>query len=526
MKVGTIPRGSARSYPEEIGLIFEDTSIKFSQFWDQVNNVAQNFLKLGLQAGDRVALLLENCLEYHYSFYAFPLVGGVTTPFNYFMSNDELTYCVNYSKPRFLLYQPTFEKQVELFKQKTSVIEHYISIDDFQSMITESPAPTKSPKFSKHSTAYIIFTGGTTGYPKGVMLSHSNIIAMIAMAGSMLVQGSKEFKEAFLDEKFKNKMLTALPLFHGAGLFLALCSMFGGITFITQNKFSVKETLQLIETERATFVAMVPTMLKRLIDSPNLQNHDLRSLRSIIYGAAPITPSVLNKALTTFPKADFVQVFGQTEASPVLTIMSAIDHARARSNPKLLASAGRALPGVEIRVVNYDGTEVPRGEVGEIIARGENIMQGYWDMPDKTEQTLREGWLHTGDLGYMDEEDYVFITGRGKDMIVSGGENIYPIEVEDAILSHPKVLECAVIGIPDEDYGEGVCAIVCLQPNVISGIDITEEDIIIHAKSKIAKYKAPKTVIFQRKLPKSPQGKILKRKLREPFWKDIDRQVH
>ncbi len=526
LKVGTIPRGSARSFPEELGLIFGDKRVTFSDFWDQVNNISQHFLKLGLQPGDRVGVLLENCLECHYSFYAYPLVGGITTPFNYFMSNDELIYCVNYSKPRFLLYGPTFEKQVELFKQKTSVIEHYIPVEDFQYMIHESLEPQKPGKFSKNSTCYIIFTGGTTGYPKGVMLSHNNIVAMIAMAGSMLVQGSKEFKDSFLDEKFKNKMMTALPLFHGAGLFLAICSMFGGITFITQDKFTVKETLEMIEKERVTFVAMVPTMLKRLIDSSSLPNYDLRSLRSIIYGAAPITPSVLGKALNKFPDCDFVQVFGQTEASPVLTIMSALDHAKARTNPQLLFSAGRALPGIEIKVVDYDGTEVPRGEVGEIIARGENIMQGYWDMPDKTSQTLRDGWLHTGDLGKMDDEGYIYVTGRGKDMIVSGGENIYPIEVEDAILSHPSVLECAVIGVPDEQWGEAVCAIVCLQSDVISGLDITETDIINHAKSKIAKYKAPKMVIFKRKLPKSPQGKILKRKLRAPFWKDTERQVH
>ncbi len=528
MKVGTLPRGSARTYPEEEALIFEDKRVNFSTFWDQVNNISQNFLKLGIQPGDRVALLLENWLEYHYSYYAFPLVGGVTTPFNYFMSNDELVYCVNYSKPKFLLYQPSFEKQVQLFKKKTSSIEHYISTEEFQSMITESPytEPRRPPKFSKRDTCYIIFTGGTTGYPKGVMLSHNNIISMIAMAGTMLVSGSKQFKASFLEEEFKKKMMTALPLFHGAGLFLSLCSMFAGLTFVTQRKFSVKVTLETIQNERITYLSLVPTMLKRIIDSTHLQDYDLRSLRSVTYGAAPITPTILKQVLDTFPNTDFTQVFGQTEASPVLTIMSAIDHAKARTNPKLLASAGRALPGVTIKVVDFDGNEMPRGQFGEIVAQGENIMQGYWDMPDKTAQTLRDGWLHTGDLGYMDEEDYVYITGRGKDMIVSGGENIYPIEIEDVILTHPDVMECAVIGIPDAQWGEAVCAVVCLRSKIISGIDCTEEDIITHAKSKIAHYKAPKRVIFKRKLPKSPQGKILKRKLRDPFWKDEERQVH
>ncbi|MHA1265452.1 MAG: class I adenylate-forming enzyme family protein [Candidatus Helarchaeota archaeon] len=526
MKVGTLPRGSARTYPDEFAHIFKDQRITFSQFWDQVQILGQNLLKLGLRLGDRVALLMRNCLEYHYCFYGIPLVGGVTTPFNYYMSNDELLYCVNYCKPRFLIYQPAFESQITLFQQKTNSVEHYISTTEFQELIHDPPPPQERPRFRKHATAFIIFTGGTTGYPKGVMLSHHNIISMIAMAGESLIQSSKVFKETFTDEKLKSKMLTALPLFHGAGLFLALCSMFAGITFITQEAFDVIETLQTIQKERVTYCAMVPTMLKRFIEHPDLTKYDLSSLRTIIYGAAPITPTILGKALDTFPNTDFTQVFGQTEASPVLTIMGAIDHLKARTNRKLLSSAGRALPGIELKIVDYDGNELPPGEVGEVIARGANIMQGYWNQPEKTAQTLRDGWLHTGDLGKLDEEGYLYITGRGKDMIVSGGENIYPIEVEDALLTHPAVQECAVIGIPDEQWGEAVCAVVCLRPHVKEGIDVCESDLIAHVKSKIAKYKAPKKVIFKRKLPKSPQGKILKRKLREPFWGKEQRQVH
>ncbi|NVM27954.1 MAG: AMP-binding protein [Candidatus Helarchaeota archaeon] len=436
-----------------------------------------------------------------------------------------MVYCVNYSKPRFLIYQPEFEELIQLFKQRNSTVEQYISTDQFQQLKREAPEPPQRAKFSKRSTAFILFTGGTTRYPKGVMLSHYNIGCMIAMAGQMLVQGTKEFRESFLDEDLKNKMLTALPLFHGAGLFLALCSMFGGITFITQKKFDAVETLKTIEEEKVTFCAMVPTTLKQFIEHPDLKKYDLSTLRTIIYGAAPTTPTILGKALKTFPNSDFVQDFGQTEASPVLTIMSALGHMEARTNRRLLASAGHTLPGIEVKVVDHEGNEVPRGEVGEIIARGDNIMQGYWEQPEKTVQTLRGGWLHTGDLGKMDEEDFIYITGRGKDMIVSGGENIYPIEVEDAILSHPSILECAVIGIPDEKWGEAVTSFVILRRGLKEGVDVTEEELIDHVKSKIANYKAPKKITFRRKLPKSPQGKILKRKLRKPFWKDQERQV-
>ncbi|NVM54006.1 MAG: AMP-binding protein [Candidatus Helarchaeota archaeon] len=526
MKVGNLPRGYARTRPDELAVIHEDTQITFSQFYENLKHIGQNFLNMGLKFGDRVGILTRNCPEILYSFYAFPNVGAITTPFNFSMSAKEILYCVKDCTPRFLIYQPEFEETIQLIKQNSSSVEHFIPTTQFQTIIHETPdSPLKRLKFSKHSTAYILWTGGTTGFPKGVMISHYNILTMIAMAGEMLIRGTEKFKESLLTDTL-SKMLTALPLFHGAGLFISLCCMFGGITFITQGQFDVINTLKTIEKEKVSSLALVPTMLKRFIESPELPKYDLRTLETIIYGAAPITPTILGKALDIFPNADFIQVFGQTEASPVLCIMGALDHATARTNRKLLASCGRALSGIEIKVVDADCCEVACGEVGEIIARGNNIMQGYWQKPDKTAQTVRDGWLHTGDLGKMDEEGFIYITGRGKDLIISGGENIYPLEVEDALLSHPAVLECAVIGIPDENWGEAVTAFVILQPGVKEGLDVTEEELINHVKSRIASYKKPQNIYFKRKLPKSPQGKILKRKIREPFWKDKARQVH
>jgi long-chain acyl-CoA synthetase len=527
LKIGDLPRGAARTSPDEIAVIHENTRVSFSEFYQNAKILSQNFLKLGIQLGDRIAILTYNCPEILYSFYAVPLTGAVITPLNYAMSVREIQYCVTDCAPRALIYQPAFESTIQQMKQAGSPIEHYISTAQFQEMLKEPPSiEQKAPHFSHEATCFIIWTGGTTGFPKGVMISHRNMIAMIAMAGEMLVKGTDKFKESFVSEKLTSKMLTALPLFHGAGLFLALCNMFGGITFITQEQFDVVPTLQTIEREHASFLALVPTMLKRLIESPELMKYDLRSLRTIIYGAAPITPTTLGKALDTFPNSDFVQVFGQTEASPVLCIMDALDHAKARKNRDLLTSCGRALHGIEVKIVDPFGKEVPRGEVGEIIARGENIMQGYWGKPEKTAETLRDGWLHTEDLGRIDEDGYIYITGRGKDMIVSGGENIYPIEVEDALQSHPAVLEVGVIGIPDENWGEKVHAIVVLNKGYEPGKNVSETELIAHVKQQIASYKAPKSVSFTHSLPRSPQGKILKRVLREPYWKDKERQIH
>ncbi len=526
MKVGSLPRGYAKARPDDLAVIYNNRHITFLEFFENVNTISQNLLKLEIKPGDRVSTLLYNCPEILYSLYAVPNIGAIITPFNYSMSPTEILYCVKDSTPRILIYHPEFEDTIQLVKKETSFVEHFIPVEQFQSMINEVPAiEIKKPKFSKSATAFLLWTGGTTGFPKGVMISHFNIVVMIAMAGEMLVKGTDKFIESMISET-QRKMLTALPLFHGAGLFISLCSMVGGITFITQKRFEVLDTLVTLEKEKATFLALVPTMLKRLIDSPELPKYDLSTLRTIIYGAAPITPTILGNALDKFPNVDFVQVFGQTEASPVLTIMGAMDHAKARTNRKLLASCGRALNGIEIKIVDADGRELPCGEVGEIIARGDNIMQGYWEKPEKTAQTLRNGWLYTGDLGKMDEEGYIYVTGRGKDMIVSGGENIFPIEVEDALLSHLKVLECAVIGIPDATWGEMVIAFVVLRRGIKEGIDITEKELIDHVKSQIAHYKAPKKIYFRRKLPKSPQGKILKRELRAPFWKEEDRQIH
>ena len=527
MKIGSLPRGAAQSRPDEFAVIHEDTRITFSEFYKNVNTLSQNFLKLGIQVGDRVAILAYNCPEILYSFYAFPLVGAITTPFNYAMSSSEIQYCVGDCSPRFLIYQPAFEDTIQKLKQDGLSVERYISTDEFNEMIQEPPATEqKSPHFSKDATAFIIWTGGTTGFPKGVMISHHNMISMIAMAGEMLVKGTDKFKESYLSEEIPSKMLTALPLFHGAGLFLGLCSMFGGISFLTQAQFEVVNTLKTIEKERVTFLALVPTMLKRFIESPELNQYDLSTLRTILYGAAPITPTTLGKALDTFPNVDFCQVFGQTEASPVLCIMDALDHAKARTDRSLLAACGRALKGIEIKIVDPNGKEVPCGEVGEIIARGDNIMQGYWGKPEKTAEAIRDGWLHTEDLGKMDEDGYIYITGRGKDMIISGGENIYPIEVEDALQSHPAVLEAGVIGIPDETWGELVHAVVVLNKGFEPGKNISASELIAHVKQQIASYKAPKSIAFARSLPKSPQGKILKRILREPFWKTTERQIH
>lgn len=527
MKIGDLPRGAARTLPTDLAIIHENTRITFSEFNQNMRNLSQYFLKLGIQPGDRVAALTYNCPAILYSFYAVPLIGGVITPFNYAMSPNEIQYCVNDCAPRVLIYQPAFEATIQHLKQNGSRIEHYISTAEFPALLKEPLSPElKAPHFSQETTAFIIWTGGTTGFPKGVMISHHNMIAMIAMAGEMLVKGTDKFKESFLSEKLASRMLTALPLFHAAGLFLSLCSMFGGITFITQEQFDIIPTFKIIEKEAATFLAVVPTMLKRIIESPELPKYDLSSLRTILYGAAPITPTTLGKALDTFPNLDFVQVFGQTEASPVLCIMDALDHAKARTNRKLLAACGRTLKGIEVKIVDPSGKEVPCGEVGEIIARGENIMQGYWGKPEKTAETIRDGWLHTEDLGKMDEDGYIYITGRGKDMIVSGGENIYPIEVEDALQSHPAVLEAGVIGIPNETWGEVVHAIVVLNKGYEPGKNVTEAELIAHVKKQIASYKAPKSVSFTRALPRSPQGKILKRVLREPYWKGKDREVH
>ncbi|NVM56186.1 MAG: AMP-binding protein [Candidatus Helarchaeota archaeon] len=317
--------------------------------------------------------------------------------------------------------------------------------------------------------------------------------------------------------------MTDLPIFHAAAMYTVLVSVYVQTPLVTHKKFDPIQTYETIEQEKVTSMELVPTMLIRLIETYD-PKYDLSSLQSIIYGAAAIDPTTLKKALEIFKDVEFQQIFGMTETAVPVTLLSSEDHEliREKGSDYLLRSAGKPIYGVEVKIVDLDRKKVPIEETGEIAVRGDGIMQGYWNLKEKTKAVIdSEGWYYTGDMGKLDEEGFLYVVDRIKDMIVSGGENIYPAEVENALYSHPAVALCAVVGAPSPQWGEKVVAFVVLHKKV----SVKEDQLIQHCKEKIARYKAPKEIIFIKKLPMTPQGKILKRKLRKQLWEGKERKI-
>jgi acyl-CoA synthetase (AMP-forming)/AMP-acid ligase II len=375
-------------------------------------------------------------------------------------------------------------------------------------MIASSSADELFTEINDDDTTILMYTAGTTGFPKGVMLSHNSFAVYVL----------ENVTPA--DPELEERNILTVPLYHVAGIQAMMAAIYGGRTLVMERQFEAKEWMELVETEKANRAMMVPTMLKQLIDHPEFGEHDLSSLKVITYGAAPMPVEVIRRALALFPGVSFINAFGQTETASTITTLGPEDHVisgtEEEKEKKLrrLSSIGRSMSDVEMKVVGEDGQELPVGEVGEIVARGPRVMTGYWKDEEKTEKTIdKDGWVHTGDMGYMDEDGYFYLAGRATDMIIRGGENISPEEVEAVLLTHPKVDEAAVIGMPDEEWGEQPRAIVVLKQDESA----TAEEIMEHCREKLASFKRPRSVVFVDELPRNQMGKILKRILREQY---------
>lgn len=532
LKISDLIRRNAKLRPDETGLVSDGKTYTFTQLEEMANKLVNGLLDLGVKMGDHVALLLENGPECFISFFAIPKIGVVVVPLNTKLAEPELAHCIRDCSPRVLIYsEKDFPHElIHLLKEKFHGTR-FLNIRGFYDLIKigspQDPRKRLPKRVNKNEVAVIIYTGGTTGLPKGVLLSHNNIISTISSFAVSAMKSQHDSGGGVLksmDPQAEQRMLTTLPMFHAACTTGLITALLAGTRIYLERKFNAPDFLRIIEEEKISTILVVPTIIGMLLQE-NLANYDLSSLHMIVYGASAISDVVLERALNAFPDIDFVQLFGQTEAAPVITFFSIDDHRKARTDKKLLKSAGKPIMGTEVKIFDAIDQEVSIGEIGEVVARGEGVMKGYLNKPDKTAMTLRGGWLHTGDLGKIDEEGYLFIVGRAKDMIVSGGENIYPKEVESVLHKHPAVLECSVIGIPDETYQEAVCACIVLNKGYELGKNVSEEKIIEYAKERLARYKAPKKVIFMEDLPKSPQGKVLKRTLRYPHWKGKERQV-
>ena len=509
---------SVQQHPDRIAVRWGDKTRTFAEFANRVARLAGALKKLGVQPGDRVAMLSLNSERYLEYQMAVPWVGAVLNPCNIRWSPAEILYSLEDSGSTVLLVDDTFKALVPQFRSESAHLREFIHCGDgeapeglhgFEALIAQSE-PVADALRRGNDLAGIFYTGGTTGFPKGVMLSHNNLCSsgLAARAEGLARPGGT--------------YLHAAPMFHLADMGLAFPHWIEGNTHSIIPMFDPAKVLDAIEQHRVTNLCLVPTMIQMVLDHPSMGPHrDLSSLRSVFYGASAVPDALLMRAQKAIPHAEVFQGFGMTELSPVGTILpSSYLTEEGRQHGKV-GSSGRATGCTEAKIVDGAGLEVPRGTVGEIIVRGPNVMMGYWNKPELTAAALRNGWMHTGDGARMDEDGFITVVDRLKDMIKTGGENVFSAEVENALAKHPGVSASAVIAIPDEQWGEAVHAVVVRTV----GSSVTAAALIDHCKCLIAGYKSPRSIDFVDALPLSGAGKILKTKLREPFWRGSDRKV-
>ena len=483
-------------------LIDKDKTFTFAELEDRCARLVGGLRALGLGKGDRVAIWADNCHEYIETYVGTPAGGLVVVPLNTRHAEPELRYALEDSGTKVLITDRDAAGMAD-------IVDHIISIGPEYEALLDAPAVALGEDVVENDLAGLFYTGGTTGKSKGVMLSHRNLIANTFHWLTSVPQSGEDVT------------LVMAPLFHAAGSNGVLASIWTTGCQITLAAFNPAEVLDLIETQRVSLTLGVPTMLAAMAEEQHAHPRKVDTVRAIAHGGSPIATEVVRRTWTAFPTAEMIEVYGATELSPLTTALRnehlLLDDDRARS-------CGQSIPGTDVRVLDNDGVEVPRGEIGEVVVRGPNVMVGYWNKPEQTEAVLKDGAYWTGDLGYMDDEGYVFLVDRSKDMIVSGGENVYCTEVEEVLYKHEAVLEAAVYGIPDEKWGEAVHATVVPRAELSN---VNPDDLIEYCRSQIAGYKVPKGIeIRQEPLPKSGPGKVLKRELRAPFWEGQERSVN
>ncbi len=502
--------------PDREAIIFEGNRWSFSDLADRSNRLANALAGMGVGQGDKVGMLQVNCNECIEVYFATAKLGATYVPLNFRARAEELEFMINFSESSALFLGQRYVKMINSMREQIPGMKNFVSVEgpaegmlDYESVIAEADPEEVFTDIDDNDTSILMFTAGTTGQPKGVMLTHDNLATYVLNNVSPA------------DPDIEEKNILTVPLYHIAGMQAVLAAVYGGRTLVVQRQFDPSDWMSLVETESVTRAMMVPTMLKQLMEHEEFPKRNLSSLQVITYGAAPMPVEVITKAIEVFPGTRFINAFGQTESASTITMLTPEDHV-IEGTPgeraiklKRLGSIGRALGDTEVKIFDEDGSEQPVDEVGEIVARGPRVMKGYWKAEEATNSTIRNGWLYTGDIGYMDEAGYIFLSGRAKDIIIRAGENISPEQVEATLHSHPAIDEAAVIGVPDPQWGEKVRAIVALK----AGAQASEADIIEHCRGQLASFKKPESVIFVDSLPRNPLGKVLKRVLREEYGK-------
>lgn len=510
--LGDIPRKGAITYGGFDAVVFEEIRLTYKELDERVNLLSNALKKMGYGKGDRLAILSENTHKYLEVYFGAAKLGMSTTPLNTRLSDSELEHIINDSEATCLLVGDGFEERISAMSDNLKSIKHWITLDNdiggfknYDEIIAGSSAEDPKIDVDENEMAILMYTGGTTGLPKGVMMSHRNL--MTSFTTSALSTGFS----------YQDATCFVLPLFH-VSFWPAMSILLVGGKVAINRRVDFDLILKLIQDEKCTHINAVPVLYSWLL-MMDLSKYDLSSLRSMGYAGSPFPPDVLKQCIEKFGNI-FEQGYGMTEALGA-TVLPRWDHVVEGERSRLLASAGREAACAEIKVVDEQDRALNPNEIGEIAVRGRHVMMGYWKNPELTAKVLRNGWYHTGDMGFLDDEGYLFMVDRKADMIVTGGENVYPKETEDVLYQHPAVLECAVVSAPDPKWGERVQAAVVLK----SDQSATEEELISFCKNRLAGYKCPKAIEFWEALPKTPVQKILRKEVKKTFWKGHERAI-
>jgi acyl-CoA synthetase (AMP-forming)/AMP-acid ligase II len=509
----------ARARGDDIAFEFEGRVTSFGDFDRRTNQVANALQALGIAPGERIAYLGKNSDFYFELLVGAMKAGIVMAPVNWRLAGPEVAFIVEDCKAPVVFVGPEFVSLIRSIRAQLPSVRHVITTEggasewqDFTTWRDAQSTDDPHAEIGAQDVALQLYTSGTTGKPKGAMLSHANCLNLVNSGDAV---ERPDWNKWTADDV----SLIAMPIFHIGGSGWGLLGLYHGAKGVIAREFDPTRILDHFEQSGITKLFMVPAAMQFVVRLPRARQVDFSKLKYMLYGASPIPAALLKECIDVF-KCGFVQMYGMTETTGTIVALPPEDHVEGLER---MRSAGKPLPGVEVAILDSDGNRLPPREVGEIATRSGSNMVGYWNLPEATARTLgQDGWLRTGDAGYMDEDGYVYIHDRIKDMIISGGENIYPAEVESALCDHPDIAEAAVIGIPDDKWGEAVKAVVVLK----AGKTTTETDIINFLRGRIAGYKTPKSIDFINALPRNPSGKILRRNLRDPYWSGKDRRVN
>ena len=510
-----------RNFPNKVGVVCEDVRLTYKEYGERANRLSNALSSLGVNRGERVAWLGYNCHKLLEAYYGVVQMGAVLLPLNIRITANEIAFILRDSETVVLFYDRDFLPIVEAIEKEDTLIKHYVPLESemgetgYEEMLAaSSPEFVEPDDIKDDDLAELFYTSGTTANPKGVMMTHRNLYlhALQVMAG--------------LAVKDSNVQLHTIPLFHVNGWGTPHTVTGIGGRHVVIKKFDPKRVFELVQQERVTHFSMVPTMATALTNFPGIKEYDLSSLEFVQIGGAASPPDLMREVEQTFGCRCYAG-YGLTETTPVCTVSFLKDHLKNLPDQgrwRRQAMTGYPIPGVEIDIVDSQDNFLPHDGVsaGEVVVRADNVMAGYWKRPEETADLMRGGWFHTGDMAVVDDEGYFLIVDRKKDIIISGGENISSIEVEKAVYSHPAVLECAVIAVPDDRWGEIPKALVVLKP----GESLTEDEMVQYCRTMLPGFKIPKSVEFLQSLPKGGTGKILKKELREKYWAGYAKRVH